>query len=125
MLRYERPNGRCPAGDFLDDRHLQQPMRKKFVGQFRALVVDQGAKYCNQQRFWPLHGNGKPLWEFKEHDHRLYCFRRVEDDGTVTIVLFNGWVKDKDGKTDREQREIEKALDLHKEFLREFPEGKV
>jgi len=43
----------------------------------------------------------------------------------VTIVLFNGWVKDKDGKTDREQREIEKALDLHKEFLREFPEGKV
>jgi hypothetical protein len=36
-------------------------------------------------------------------------------------VLFNGWIKDKEGKTDREKREIEKAIDLYTEFSEEFP----
>jgi hypothetical protein len=96
-------------------------MQKKFAGQFDALTKTEN--FCNQQRFWPLHKMGKPLWEFKEFDHRLYCLRRSGKGGVVTVVLFNGWVKDKRGKTDREDREIERALDLYNEFLREFPEG--
>jgi hypothetical protein len=91
-------------------------MTKKFSGSFLALM-STGAEYCNQQRFCSLHGEGKPLWEFKEHDHRLYCYRQVaRDSRMVKIVLLNGWVKDKGGRTKREDREIEKALGLYREF---------
>ena len=68
---------------------------------------------------------GKPLWEFKEHDHRLYCCRQVIDRDKILVVLYNGWVKDKKGKTEKEKREIEKALTVHEEFLAEFKGGKV
>ena len=125
MLKYERQNGRCHAQDFLDD--LQRPMQKKFAAQMDALTKsDRPTEFCNQQRFWPLHGKGKPLWEFKEHDHRLYCFRRVVAKNTaLVVVLLYGWVKDKGGKTEREKREIEKALELYEECLVEFPEGGI
>ena len=95
-------------------------MQRRFFGQFDALT--KVPSYCNQQRFRPLSGKGKPLWEFKEFDHRLYCFRKVV--GTmIVVVLFSGWVKDKEGKTEKETREIEKAQDLYAEFIREFPKG--
>ncbi len=121
ILKYERANGRCPACDFLDE--LDSRMEKRFAGQFDALTK-LGSTYCNQQRFWPLHGAGKPLWEFKEHDHRLYCFRRAVQEA-VTVVLFNGWVKEKRGETIKESREVEKALALYGGFLAEYPGGNV
>ncbi len=99
-------------------------MLKKFKGQMDALMK-QGSDICNSQRFRPLTGKGKPLWEFKEHDHRLYCFRRVLRANLILVVLFSGWVKDKEGKTDKENREIEKALDLYMEFSEEFPGGNL
>jgi hypothetical protein len=99
-------------------------MRKKFAGQFDALTKT-GATFCNQQRFWGLHKEGKPLWEFKEHDHRLYCYRIVRNGSAVVVVLFNGWVKDKKGKTEKEKREIGRALELLAEFLQEFPGGRI
>jgi hypothetical protein len=43
----------------------------------------------------------------------------------VTVVLFNGWVKDKEGKTDKEDREITRALSLYQEFLQEYPGGTI
>jgi hypothetical protein len=110
---YERSGGRNPAQKFLDE--IERPMRKKFIGQFDALSK-QGASYENEQRFRPLRGKGKPLWEFKEHDHRLYCSRSVVDQSKVEIVLLSGWVKDKEGKTDKEDREIKKALDYMNEM---------
>ena len=100
-------------------------MRKRFDGQMVALTKDGGAEYENHQRFRPLHGNGKPLWEFKEHDHRLYCARYPRCLGKVDIVLFNGWIKDKEGRTDREDREIERAKLLYNEFLAEYPGGDI
>lgn len=87
-------------------------------GQFDALTK-MGARYINSQRFTSLRGVGKPLWEFKEFDHRLYCFRRVIPPNSVVIVLLSGWVKQKKGKTNKEQREIQKAMDLYNEFLSE------
>jgi hypothetical protein len=99
-------------------------MLKKFNGQFDALTK-LGADYCNHQRFFPLKGEGKPLWEFKEHDHRLYCFRRILRANMILVVLFSGWVKDKEGKTERENREIRKALDLYVEFSKELPGGNL
>jgi hypothetical protein len=93
-------------------------MRKKFDGQFDALVK-LGAEYENQQRIRPLHGKGKPLWEFKEHDHRIYCRRSVVDQTKVEIALLSGWIKDKEGKTDKEEREIEKALGYMHELEQE------
>jgi hypothetical protein len=98
-------------------------MAKKFQGSFLALMKT-GSDYCNQQRFWPLHAEGKPLWEFKEHDHRLYCVRQViTDTRCVNIVLLYGWVKDKAGRTKRENREIEKGMSFYREFVAERTGG--
>jgi len=99
-------------------------MRKRFAGQFDALAKRVGADYENRERFTPLRGHGKPLWEFKEHDHRLYCHRHPIRN-YVQIVLFNGWVKDKKGPTDQEDREVEKAKRYYAEFLIEYPGGKI
>jgi hypothetical protein len=121
IVLYERRNRRCPASDFL--KGLDCQTEKKFRGSFDALTK-MGAQYCNYQRFRPLGGPGKPLWEFKEFDHRLYCYRHVTQDA-ISTVLLNGWVKEKEGKTDKEDREIEKAQDLYAEFLSEFPGGNI
>jgi hypothetical protein len=98
-------------------------MRKKFRGQFDALTK-MGAPYHNGQRFRPLGGDGKPLWEFKEFDHRLYVARFVTGS-TVVLVLLSGWVKEKRGRTEIEDREIRKAMDLYYEFLKEYPGGRI
>jgi len=119
VAHYERENGRCPACEFLDE--IQGRMQKRFAGQFDALTKI-GTSYCNGQRFRPLAGAGKPLWEFKEFDHRLYCHRQVFKD-MILVVLFNGWIKDKKGRTDRENREIQRARDLYGEFLDESRQG--
>jgi hypothetical protein len=77
-----------------------------------------GAEYQIHERFKPLHGEGKPLWEFKEHGHRLYCIRMEEAPGSVTIVLLNGWKKDKVGKGTNEEREkIKSAQRLREEYV--------
>jgi hypothetical protein len=99
-------------------KSLERKDSKKFAGQFDALTK-MGTDFVNQQRFRALHGEGKPLWEFKEHDHRLYCSREVFDGDKISVTLFNGWTKDKEGRTRREDTEIEKALSLHGEFLTE------
>jgi hypothetical protein len=84
-------------------------MLAKFEGSFNALTK-MGADYQNRQRFTPLHGEGKPLWEFKEHDHRLYCFRTVVMPArSLHVILLSGWVKDKRGKATEEVREIRRA----------------
>ena len=94
---------------------------RKFKGQFHCLGT-MGARYCVHERFKPLHGKGKPLWEFKEGHHRLYCVRLVRDNGMI-IVLLNGWIKDRRGKSDREAREIDRAIGLYAEFKAEFQGG--
>ncbi len=75
-----------------------------------------GKAYHAEQRFKPLKGEGKPLWEFKEHDHRLYCLRTVVDVDFLEIVLLDGWVKDKAGKSDEERRQVTHALALSSEW---------
>jgi hypothetical protein len=118
-----RIGGRCPAGDFLDA--LERRMCKKFKGQFDALTKT-GSDYVNHQRFRSLGGDGKPLWEFKEFDHRLYCCRKVvQNTKVVEVILLGGWVKDKKGRTEKEDREIAKAQSLYSEFLDEYPGGKL
>jgi hypothetical protein len=84
------------------------------------------AGYCNHERFRPLRGRGKPLWEFKEHDHRMYCHRQVvQKTQIIHVVLLNGWIKEKKGKTEKEDREIAKAKSLCQEFLDEYPGGNI
>jgi hypothetical protein len=84
----------------------------------------QGVGYQNPERFRLLTGAGRPLWEFKQFDHRLYCYRRVVGQ-FITLVLFNGWVKQKRGRTDVEDREIARGLDLLQEFMAEYPGGNI
>lgn len=118
-----RANGRCPTSDFLND--LDHKLVKKFKGSFNALAT-MGAKYVNHERFKPLSDAGKPLWEFKEHGHRLYCFRKQDEgNASITVVLFNGWEKDKKGRTKEEDTRIATARALLDEFLVEFPGGKI
>jgi hypothetical protein len=114
VFDFERPSGRCPVADFLDGCDRKE--RKKFDGSFGALLR-MGSRYANHQRFKPLHDQGKPLWEFKEFDHRIYC-ARVVFGIKVRIVLLWGWVKDKAGKAKQEQNEIVTALHLYSEYLR-------
>lgn len=115
VCKFVRSHGRCPFDKF--HKGMERAMRKKFDGSFRALG-QQGPDYENQERFRPLSGEGRPLWEFKEHDHRLYCIRKVV--GTkATVILLNGWVKDKEGKTREEAREIQRAKSLYDEYERE------
>jgi len=122
VVMYERPGAhRCPAEDFL--KEIEKPMRKRFLGQLDALSK-QGSEYVNQQRFRSLHGAGKPLWELKEHDHRLYCVRNVVG-ATIVVILLSGWIKDKEGRTEREDREIEKAQRIYGEFMNEYPGGSI
>lgn len=114
VLAYVRPNGRSPGAEFLDQE--AEPRRKKaFLGEFQSIVVHKGASYQNHVRFKPLRDPGKPLWEFKESDHRLYCLRTVEGK-CVEIVLLNGWIKDKEGRSKQEDNEIERAVNLLREY---------
>ena len=116
VYRFRRANSRCPAADFL--KGCDQKMAKKLKGAFYAITL-MGSEYVNSQRFKPLTGKGKPLWEFKEHDHRLYCIRLVRGD-SVDVVLLCGWSKDKEGKSKEEPLHIEKALLLYQEYLDEM-----
>ena len=101
-------------------------MRNRFRGQLDALTKDGGGtEYENYQRFRALRDAGKPLWEFKEHDHRLYCARLPRGGGKMDIVLLSGWIKDKQGKTEKEVRQVERAISLYNEFLAEYPGGAV
>lgn len=100
-------------------------MQKKFGGSLVAIMMS-GADYHVSERFRVLSGAGKPLWEMKEHDHRWYCHRYViPGTKSVQIFLFNGWVKDKKGKTERENREIAKAIGFYHQFLQENRGGHV
>ena len=123
VFEYWREGGRSPAADFLNSIGWQ--MLKKFKGQFDALTKI-GADYENYQRFRALAGAGKPLWEFKEFDHRLYCYRKVvQGSKALEVVLLSGWVKEKKGRTEKEDREIAKAHSLYGEFVDEYPGGQI
>ena len=88
------------------------------MGSFDALTK-QGSSYQNSQRFKPLQGAGKPLWEFKEHGERIYCVREVTG-ADAKVVLLNGWTKDKEGRGTREEdREIARAQSLYDEYQQE------
>jgi len=115
IFRYRRKVGRCPSQDFL--KGCDKPMMKKFRGAFYALTL-MGSEYVNDQRFKPLTSKGKPLWEFKEHDHRLYCARTVKGN-RVEIVLLCGWSKDKEGKSKEEKHQVATAISLYEEHLAE------
>lgn len=123
IVKYVRSNNRCPVDDdFLSN--LDHKMSKKFAGQCDA-ITKQGESYQNRERFTPLHEDGKPLWEFKGFDHRLYCFRKVIPPNAVVLVLFSGWVKQKRGKSKKEDREIQRAKRIYEEFMKEYPGGNV
>ena len=110
---FERPNNRRPAEKFL--KSLNTKDRKKFNGSFDALTK-MGALYRNDQRFKALRDKGKPLWVFKEFDHRIYCLRTVCDGNKIVeVILLHGWTKDKT-KGKQETREIETAQNLRSEY---------
>ena len=108
------PERRCPAEEFLDG--LEHGTRKKFLGQFDALTKYGTDIPVNPQRYKPLGEEGKPLWEFKQHDERLYFERIVFEGQNVLITLFNGWTKDKEGRTKREDNEIQRAKRLYEQL---------
>jgi hypothetical protein len=80
--------------------------------------VRVGPSYRNDERFKALKGDGKPLWEFKEFKHRIYCYRE-EIGNFVRATLLSGHVKTKNGDK-RETLDIEKAKRLLQELLEEI-----
>ena len=105
VFLFVRDNTRVPVRAFLEE--LTGADQRKFQGNFRTLV-QVGKTYRNRERFKPLRDEGKPLWEFKEHDHRIYCVRREVGDCVYAVLLF-GWTKDKAGRHREETRSIERA----------------
>lgn len=114
VLKFIRENGRCPFDLF--HKTCLPGFHKKFDSQFNA-ICQLGSDYRNAERFKALTGDGKPLWEFKQFDHRLYAIREVVEDQT-TVVLLGGWQKDKNGRSLEEAREIAKAQTLRDEYQR-------
>jgi hypothetical protein len=113
VWRYVRPNGKCPAREFLED--LEERFQKRFRDSFGAVAM-MGSDYSNQDRFKSLHDDGKPLWEFKEKHYRLYC-HRIQTGKTIYVILFNGWKKNNQGKrTPEEKAQIQKAQTLLTEY---------
>jgi hypothetical protein len=113
---FVRKGGRCPSQNFL--KGCEKRWANKFRGSFYALTV-QGKSYENHERFKPLtRKEGKPLWEFKEHAHRLYCIRTVKGDA-VDIILLHGWSKDKEGRSKEEDLQIATAMSLFEEYRAE------
>jgi hypothetical protein len=112
---YVRANGRSPANEFFGE--IEGRDLRKFEGQFDALTKC-GKSYCIPDRFKPLRDSGKPLWEFKQHALRLYALRQVVDQ-RIVVILFNGWSKSKEGKTQRENDKIVQAKTLFAEYLNE------
>jgi hypothetical protein len=111
VLLFHRGANTSPAGEFL--KGLQAPDRRKFESSFGA-VSEVGAEYRNRERFTRLRDSGSPLWEFKEHEHRLYCIRRQVRDH-VYVVLLDSGKKAKTGKSRLESRAIEHAQTLRQE----------
>lgn len=103
-------NNRCPAREFLSG--LQERDEKKFEISFGALAK-LGHEYENGESFTALQHDGKPLWEFKEHELRLYCLRR-QVGNSVYVVLLNGWSK-RANRSRQQTRAIERAQSLRRE----------
>ncbi len=120
MWKFRRSNDRCPADEFLVG--CDHAYQKKFKGSFDA-VTQMGSKYYNRERFKPLIGDGRPLWEFKEFDHRLYCYRECTGE-VVKVILLSGWEKQKKGKTREEDSQIATAKRLLQEYLTQKAERK-
>jgi hypothetical protein len=121
VWKYGRPNDRCPADEFLSA--CSQQYQKKFKGSFDA-ITQMGSKYYNRERFKALIGDGRPLWEFKEFDQRLYCYREC-NGGVAKVILLNGWEKQKSGKSKEEKAHIETAQRLLAEYLNTKEERKT
>jgi hypothetical protein len=68
------------------------------MGAFDSIVKNGTDIPALPQRYKPLTGDGKPLWEFKEHGDRIYCERLIVNGNKVLITLFNGWSKGKEGE---------------------------
>lgn len=81
-----------------------------------ALCV-MGEQYVNDNRFKPLKGEDRPLWEFRERDLRVYCIRIVRGN-SVDVILLYGWYKNK-GTAKEESRHLQRAHALHAEYLGE------
>jgi hypothetical protein len=123
VYSFVRPsNSRDPAHDFFQT--LQKDIRDRFDGNF-GVFANMGSEYENYIRFKPLHNNGKPLWEFKEHAFHLYTVREVftlvHRNGArqqiAVAVLLNGWKKEKGGQGKKEEaREIKSAISLYDEY---------
>ena len=121
-MRYVRPNKTCPANDFLNG--MAPKIRKRFAGQFDA-ITKTGEGYINNQRFRPVTGADQTLWEFREDDHRLYCFKKSVPPNSVIIVLFSGWIERRSVKSGKEKRQIRVAQFIYREFINEHEGGSI
>lgn len=121
VYSFIRDNDRCPVDIFLEN--CQKDYQNKFKGSFETFTK-LGAEYENRERFTPLHRDGRPLWEFKEHGHRIYAVREVfvvgngtNEKNIAVAVLLSGWKKGKEGKATKEEKiQIASAITLYNEY---------
>jgi predicted DNA-binding transcriptional regulator AlpA len=113
VVAYERPNGRCPAYSFLraTPANLLQRFQRSFVR-----FADSGYAIAANNVFKPNTEEGRGIWSWKEHDHRLLSFRAPDlASGKQVNVLLTGWVKDKTISLE-ERNQFLAAQELRREY---------
>jgi biotin operon repressor len=115
ILLYTRPNGRCPAREFLHcvPQHLMLRFQREF-----DRFCQVGMQMVSVATFKPLYQEGKGIWSWKTFDQRLYAFRGPDIEKRAQMILLCGWVKDKGahlGGCIEERTQVTRAQAMRKE----------
>lgn len=111
----------CPSEEFL--RSLDQSALTRFDSIFRMVCDLKGPNWSDGGRFHQMTGKReRDLWEFKVRpDFRLFG-TKTRILNKFSIVLLNGWSKDRTGGNDQ-KLQIQRALTLLGEYRAEDQKG--
>ena len=88
IIASDRPNGDCPAQDYIDK--LQEEEQIPILALIGRLA--NHGPLVNPQKFKKLHGH--EIYELKSNQHRIFAFfGRPHEDGRPTLVLANAYCK--------------------------------
>lgn len=100
-------DGRCKVEGFLSGLE-----KKHFIKLLVTMKrVDANTAYRHPERFKQLDG---PVFEFKSHLHRLFCFRAERG-----FVCTDGIKKQKSARTKASDNAVENAAKLAEQFAKE------
>lgn len=107
-----------PVGDFLQQLATTNPNQFKRVGALFNRMAEAG-RITNSESFKDVEGH-KPLFEFKAHQVRIYCFY-----DEMKLILVEGDIKKSDKSKDRNRQSILRAQRRAEDYWQEKRAGRV